>query len=160
MIFRVRMIKFLLLAIVAGAIYFSGYKAGENHSAVFYEQQKLSEIELYKERLDKAEEKASQLSQEYLELTNELSVISTANDELVMRLHKYERASSARSDKNSGCAANRATRARLPSEVALHINELTKRADQAALYARQCYKWVIELQRDRARKEPLTQDAL
>lgn len=102
----------------------------------------------YRERMQDADLKASKISEQYLEASNELENINRTNERLVNRLQQLERAAQ-RGNQNTGCAVKYATCPDISSRMAEHVTDIVKRADGAALYAQKCYEWVRQLQKEK-----------
>lgn len=137
------MINHILILLAVAFIYFAGYLAGENKAAAFYNKKMVTAEQIYKKALAAAEQKASDLSQEYLEVSHELSSVNNSNDDLVKRLQQLENA--AATNKNTRCSVRCPACPDISSRMAKHINGITERADRAALYATQCHKWIVSL---------------
>lgn len=133
----------ILILLAVAFIYFAGYLAGENKATAFYNEQMVTAEQIYKKALASAEQKASDLSQEYLELSHELSSVNSTNDDLVKRLQQLE--NRAATNKNTRCSISCPACPEISSRMAKHINGITERADKAALYATQCHKWILSL---------------
>lgn len=139
------MFKYILIIIAVAIVYSSGYLAGDNNATVYYKQQWIDAAEIYKARIEAAEEKASRISQEYMVMSNDLSTVTNSNRALVKRLQQLESAPAIRTTKNPGCPIRCPACPPISSGMAQYITEFTERADRAALYATQCHKWILGL---------------
>lgn len=141
------MSKYIAIIIAVALVYSAGYIAGDNSATAYYKQQWLEAATIYQARIEAAEVKASEISQEYLVMSHDLSAITNSNRELVKRLQQLESSTSKSTNKNPRCIAKCPACPPISSGMAQYVTGITERADAAALYATQCHKWILGLKK-------------